>query len=294
MSVAPAASCADARFGAPALAERIGRLAVRSLYQEVALHPKPGLVSPFDNGSHVDMSMATFYRSLFALRHYFPAVARAGLGNPRFVELQTLGLRAEREMLRATGGVNTHRGAIFNLGLLCAAAAHSVAAGERPTPQALCRCVVRHWGNDIRLAGQAVAAISHGQAAARRYGVGGARAEAAAGFPNVLEGSLPAYCSLLVSTGDARHAAVQALFVLIARLDDSNLLWRGGSQGLRFARHRAAEFLAAGGVMARDWADHAARIHGEFVARRLSPGGSADLLAVTLFLHALTTERPGA
>ena len=102
--------------------ERIGRLAVRSLYREVALAPKPGLVSPVDNGSHDDMDMSIFFRSLFALRHYFRDIARAGADGAGFATLQSLGLAAEAQMLAATGGINTHRGAIFNLGLLCAAA----------------------------------------------------------------------------------------------------------------------------------------------------------------------------
>ncbi|HSD59759.1 MAG TPA: triphosphoribosyl-dephospho-CoA synthase MdcB [Burkholderiales bacterium] len=272
------------------MAERIGRLAVRSLYHEVALHPKPGLVSPMDNGSHADMNMATFFRSLFALRHYFPAIARAGSRNSGFAELQRLGIQAEREMLAATGGVNTHRGAIFNLGLLCASAALSAAVGEPMTPEALCRRVAQRWGRDILAAGHA-APESHGLEMSRRHGAAGARAQAAAGFPDVMEGSLPAYREALSATGDPRRAALQALFVLMARLEDSNLLWRGGPDGLGFARSRARNFLSAGGVLARDWLAHARDIERAFVARRLSPGGSADLLAVTLFLHASPAER---
>jgi len=77
---------------------------------------------------------------------------------------------------------------------------------------------------------------------------------------------------------------VQALFALVAYVDDTNVLWRGGSDGLAFAKARARRFLGRGGVLAPDWRAHAAAVHGEFVERRLSPGGCADLLAVTLFL----------
>lgn len=262
--------------------ERIGRLAVRSLYHEVALHPKPGLVSPLDNGSHADMSMATFHRSLFALRRYFPAIAGAGAGNPEFEALRPLGIAAERAMLRATGGINTHRGAIFNLGLLCAA----TGALGPVDAEALCRHVARRWGRDILRSADGVPASSHGLEMARRYGAGGARNQAAAGFPDVIGASLPAYREVMAATGDARRAAVQALFVLIARLEDSNLLWRGGHAGLRYAWRAAAGFLAAGGVRADDWLCRAQATHRAFVVRRLSPGGAADLLAVTLFLDA--------
>lgn len=272
--------------------EHIGRIAVRSLYREVALAPKPGLVSPADNGSHDDMDMSTFFRSLFSLRHYFRDIARAGAEGAGFATLQSLGLAAETQMLAATGGINTHRGAIFNLGLLCAAAGRIAAQGATMRAEHVAHTVVRCWGADIlaaRPADGTPQANSHGLRVARRHGTTGAREQAAAGFPDVIGASLPALRAVLALPGDAREtrAAVQALFVLIARLDDSNLLWRGGRIGLDYAQGTARSFIAAGGVFADDWAVQAQATHAAFVARRLSPGGAADLLAVTLFLHEL-------
>ena len=190
-------------------------------------------------------------------------------------------------MLAATGGVNTHRGAIFNLGLLCAAAGSVAMSEGRLGAQAVCDHVGERWGaavlaNQPRVADDAVP--SHGLVVARRYGTGGARQEAASGFPAALEVGLPAYRDALVATGSSELAGVQALFALIAVLEDSNLLWRGGLQGLAHARLAATAFLAAGGVLAADWRASAARIDRDFSQRRLSPGGSADLLGVTLFL----------
>ncbi len=272
--------------------ERIGRLAIRSLYREAALALKPGLVSPNSQGSHRDMDFSTFLRSLQALRTYFPAIASCGLQRPGFAPLQALGIDAEAAMLAATGGVNTHRGAIFNLGLLCAAAGRLIADGETPSAATACQAVKNNWAADIldglaTLPAASQLKLSHGLEVARRYGSGGARQEAASGFPAALEIGLPAYRSILVATGDGELAAVQALFALIAELDDTNLLWRGGPAGLACGRRAASEFLAAGGVLADDWPEHAAAIDREFVARDLSPGGSADLLGVTLFLAEL-------
>ncbi|WP_024300862.1 triphosphoribosyl-dephospho-CoA synthase MdcB [Methyloversatilis discipulorum] len=272
--------------------ERIGRLAVRSLFREVALAPKPGLVSPVDNGSHDDMDMSTFFRSLFALRHYFRDIARAGAEGAAFATLQTLGQAAETQMLAATGGINTHRGAIFNLGLLCAAAARLSAQGEPTRAKHVARTVANRWGADIlaaRPADGTPQADSHGLRVARRHGTTGAREQAAGGFPDVIDAALPALRGVLAAPGEAHEtrAAVQALFVLIARLDDSNLLWRGGRLGLDYAQGAARAFIEAGGVFADDWATQAQATHAAFVARRLSPGGAADLLAVTLFLHEL-------
>jgi len=285
--------CRPLPVAAPAgelFAAKIGRLAIRSLHREVALDDKPGLVGPGGNGSHPDMDFTTFMRSLQALRGYFPAIAACGLQRPGFAPLRALGIAAEAEMLAATAAVNTHRGAIFNLGLLCAALGVLRADGAALDAAAACAVVHRHWGAEI-LAGlseaTAGAPLSHGLFVARRDGSGGARQEAARGFPTALNVGLPTYRTTLAATGDGELAAMQALFALIAELEDTNLLWRGGQAGLAFGRRAAADFLAAGGVLAADWRVHAVAIDRAFVARRLSPGGSADLLGITLFLAEL-------
>lgn len=263
----------------------IGRLAIRSLYREVALPIKPGLVGPQGSGSHADMNFQTFMRSLQSLRGYFAEIAAAGAGRPGFATLRVLGVEAEQVMLAATGGINTHRGAIFNLGLLCAAVGWLRAVGESVTPQAACALVARQWGSEV-LSGLAVQAgpVSHGRWVAQRYGSGGARQEAASGFPAAIEVGLPAYREALRRTGDREAAATQALFALMAVLDDTNLLWRGGREGLDWAQTTVKGFLAAGGVAHPAWRVFAAEIERQFNERRLSPGGSADLLGVTLFL----------
>jgi triphosphoribosyl-dephospho-CoA synthase len=260
---------------------RIGRAAVAALHREAVLYPKPGLVSAIDDGAHADMSLATLYRSIGALRDYFPAIAALGAARASWPSLASRGQAAEAAMLAATGGVNTHRGAIFHLGLVCAA------AGALPAPGARSICAfVRHaYAPSFR---GCVLADSHGGIVARRHGAGGARMQAASGYFAVRRWSLPAYREALAATGDADRAAVQALFALIAHLDDTNLLWRGGSAGLAFAQHAARAFLAAGGVRDTLWRDRAIAVHRAFVQRGLSPGGSADLLAVTLLLHALS------
>lgn len=273
-------------FVAPTTA--IGRKAIYALYAELALNPKPGLVSPFDSGAHDDMDMATFMRSLFALRGYYRDIACAGARKAQFEELQRLGVAAERRMIIATRGANTHRGAIFTLGLLAAAAGALLAQGDSIAGAALGRAVVHRWGEDIRTAG-AQAPASHGAAAARRYGVGGARQQAAAGFPLVFDLAAPTLEATLLATGDRERALTQTLFVLMAELDDTNVLHRGGAEGLAYLRAQARAFLTAGGVHCRHWRTRTARLHRHCVAHRLSPGGSADLLAAAVFVHALRT-----
>ncbi len=264
----------------------IARAAVRSLHTELVLAPKPGLVCPGDNGSHGDMNATTLFRSLFSLRHYFARVALAGYRGAPFAALQRLGIAAEARMLAASRGVNTHRGAIFNLGLLAAAAAYLNAQGGRVTPAALGYTVSARWGEAI-CAGEP-GAPSHGLWAAARYGAGGARLEAARGYPAVLRLALPQLRPALRQGLNERRALLHTLFVLIAKLEDTNLLYRGGAAGLRFAQTAAASFLSGGSAFRPDWRGRAVTIGNAFVARRLSPGGAADLLAATWFVHLVT------
>jgi triphosphoribosyl-dephospho-CoA synthase len=263
----------------------VARAAMRSLWRELALYPKPGLVSLRDSGAHADMDSATFVHSLFALSRYWNEIADAGAADAPFETLRRLGMRAESRMLAATGGINTHRGAIFALGLLCAAAARTRARGEIPDDATLRRVLIARWGAALMAAQRSAVQTSHGMQASCRYGVGGARDEARRAFPAVFDVALPALRGALARGCDARHARVTAFFALLASMDDTNILYRGGADGLAFVRRRAREFRDAGDVHANDPLARAEAIHREFVARRLSPGGSADLLAATLFVH---------
>ena len=280
----------------------IGRAAIASLYDELALWPKPGLVSFVDAGSHRDMDATTFMRSLFALRHYFPKMAVAGAAGatgsafpafPAFEVLESIGIDAERRMLRATGGVNTHRGAVFTLGLLCASAGALRAQGRPAGPVAVRETLRTHWGEALRERRVGVNAEkgakrangSNGQRAALRDGLRGAGDEAALAFPTVCECAVPALAQARRQRLDDRHARVQTLFHIIAVLDDTNLAHRGGLAGLRWAQAAARGFLSAGGAARPDALEHAAAIHRDFVARRLSPGGAADVLAAVCLLE---------
>lgn len=264
-------------------ARRLGRLAIASLHAELACTPKPGLVTPFSRGSHSDMDAGTFLRSLFALRGYFVAIAQAGGNDAPFEALRSLGIAAEAAMLRATGGINTHRGAIFSLGLLVAQSARLRASGERaPSGDAVCRGVTQ-WRAPLLAA--PLNPASPGQRARHRHAVPGVREQAADGYPLLRDLALPTLQRVLHATADAEAAQVETLMTLIAHTVDLNLLHRGGEAGLAFAQARARRFLAAGGVQQADWRERVAAIGQAFEQRRLSPGGSADLLACSWFLH---------
>ena len=279
-------SCVDAppRADAGAFHVAIGRAAIVSLYDELALEPKPGLVSFADTGSHDDMNAGTFLRSLFALRHFFPRVAAQGAESAEFAPLETLGIAAETRMLRATGGVNTHRGAIFTLGLLCAAAGATGSAGLPCIAVNLRATLLARWGDALAARAKRVRG-SHGALAARAHGVRSAAEEAAQGLPTLFDHVLPALCEARRAGADDRGAKLHALFTAMAEVADTNLVHRGGLQGLRDAQRMARLFLAEGGGLSADAALRAARIHVSFVERRLSPGGAADLLAAACWIE---------
>ncbi len=260
----------------------IARIAARALRLELETYPKPGLVSHVDAGSHTDMDAGTFRASTAAVAPFFRALVGAGAAGAAMPALRRIGLDAEVAMRAATGGVNTHRGAIFGLGLLCAAAG----ALPRPEAGALGGLVRERYGAAI-LDGP-VLLHAAGARVRRRHGVGGAPAEAAAGFPSVYRVGLQALRrGRAAQPCDEEAARVETCLALIAHVEDTNLLHRGGPDGLAFARDEAARFIDDGGVAQPDWRRRAEALHRAFIDRRLSPGGSADLLAMTLFVDAI-------
>jgi triphosphoribosyl-dephospho-CoA synthase len=145
-------------------------------------------------------------------------------------------------------------------------------------------CIVaEYWGEDILLP-QALLPTSHGLEMCHRYRLSGVRGEAKRGFPSIFNVGLPAFQRALSST--RREAArVQAFFALLEICEDTTLLNRGGYPGWRFARMQSRRFLQNGGVTCRGWKTLAEDIHCAFVARNLTAGGVADLLAATLFVN---------
>lgn len=264
------------------------RICLESLRCEVMTWPKPGLVSPVDSGSHQDMHLGTFFSSIDALQGSFAALARCGACGHPFTELQKIGIEAEQNMLKATGGINTHRGAIFNLGLLVAAAARRMS--DSSLMQLSCgEVVAKLWRIDI-LSGRDKAPNSHGMQVFEKYATGGARIEAASGFPTVYKIGLPMLRKLLQNGHDRETALIGTLMTLMEYLPDTNLLWRGGEMGLDFVRRSAANFNLNGGVEDLHWQSSLLAIHRKFVARNLSPGGSADLVAATWVSHQIETD----
>lgn len=268
-----------------AFCAKVGRIATVSLYDELSLYPKPGLVSLVDNGSHDDMTAETFLRSLFSLRHYFVRITEAGMHERPFLTLKQLGIDAEKRMLLATGGINTHRGAIFAVGLLCAASgvcrAHNIPVSASSVRAAL----AREWGAELLRHAQDIKGSSHGIQVANRYAASGAREEAALGMPSVFDIALPMLKATLGKTDSWERARIDALFALMASVSDTNVYYRGGVDGAHMVKTCAQNFLAQGGTASADWREYAISCHRRFTEKKLSPGGAADLLGATCFVY---------
>lgn len=242
-------------------AETLGEMAENALLAEVHFTPKPGLVDEANNGAHRDMDVPLFERSAHALRPCFEEFVRLGLQGASPAALQQAGVRAEQAMFAATGGVNTHKGAIYSGALLLHAAGRLLSGEEE--------------GDLCELAAQTAAAIpaptgTHG--AAVRAQCGGIRTEAVSGYPTA-----QAVLRQLRQSGP-----LDALLLSMSRLDDSTLWHRGGSEGAQLVRSRAADILAA---PASEREARTRRLDAELIERNLSPGGSADLLAMAFFLE---------
>ena len=273
-------------------AEKIAALSVDSLLEEVCTTPKPGLVDLRNNGSHRDMDADTFVRSAHALRDYFFRCVRLGQENAEnppealFPLLRQAGLQAEKAMYTATGGINTHKGAIYTMGLLCGAAGQLWnPEGGGFSAEALCR-------GCAKLAQVSMAAdfntTQRDTAGLRLYhqkGLTGIRGEAAAGLPSVLQIALPVLQYAQSCGHDRNDAGVLTLLHLIAKVEDTNLYHRGGEAGAAFAKESAAALLMQSPFPAKKQIEE---LDDAFIARNLSPGGCADLLAATYFVEQLT------
>jgi triphosphoribosyl-dephospho-CoA synthase len=277
----------------PRRALQLADLAVDVLAAEAMLTPKPALVDRRGSGAHRDLDLARMLKSARALHGTFLSMASAAAGREPDQalreQLARIGRAGERPMFAATGGSNAHRGAIWVLGLLVAARAIQGETGPRKTAALAARIAAfpdRH--------APAPAQDSHGAGVCRRFGVGGARGEAVAGFPHVIEVGLPAMWAARARGADESCARLDALMAIMATLDDTCLLHRGGLPALQAAQRGARDTLMAGGSSSAAGRRALLRLDAELVQRNASPGGCADLLGACIFLDSGHKQPPPA
>lgn len=249
----------------------IADLAERSLRQELDTTPKPGLVDKQDNGAHKDMDYALMSASISALRPYLTKIAVRSAAEVNADEIMSIGIEAEADMLKATGGVNTHKGALFCIGLSIAAA--SFLACSTGTVEAdSFRELVSRTASRIPSAQS-----THGAEAKRNFKVGGALENAREAYPELFTAWLPYYRSL---EGDP-YRCHKTLLYIMTELDDTNVLHRRGAEGLAHTKSEAARLL-------KDFSmSGLSLLNKDFIRENISPGGSADMLSLTMFIESI-------
>lgn len=282
----------------------IGDIAQEAMIFEVSATPKPGLVDRVSSGAHRDMDFFTFLTSAAALRSSFETFAR--IGAERATEpvenllpfLQEAGIVAEQRMFAATHGVNTHKGMIFSLGLLAGAAGWASRRAEGLGAEHLCALVASmcHGLTDAayrHVADKPAARRTKGEAMFLRYGVTGVRGEAESGFLTVRQHGLPVYRRRRREGASVNDVLCDTLLHLVAVDMDTNILGRHGMEALRYAQAAAKSVLRLGGMRTPAGRHALEALDEDFIARWISPGGSADLIAVTHFLYEVECRAAG-
>lgn len=285
--ILPSSNCAKPSI--PAIWQMMEAMATAALYDELYLENKPGLVCPSSQGSHSDMDYHTFETSITSLGGYFGLMCQHGYHNSTFEQLKLAGIEQEAIMRKATHNINTHKGAIFNFGFVCASIGQCVRQSIPLSTANICQQIIQRWRYDLlhHLPRQP---NSHGQKMYQTYGLTGAIELVANGFEIIQQTALPCFESTYTITQDFEKSALQTLMTLIATVSDTNLAWRGGMAGLQLAQQLAKDFLDADGVFSGDWRERATDINRIFIKNNLSPGGCADLLGVTFLFFRIEHE----
>ncbi len=274
----------------------IAWLAQEALLEEVYTTPKPGLVDRRDSGAHIDMDCRTFEKSAAAIAPYIAVMYELGeywTGTPQalFLALRPVGQQAEKAMLAATDGINTHKGAIFTFSVLAAAAGHCAGAGEVPAPQTVSAYAAAMTREPLEREFASMrkrAPKTHGEVLYCRYGIKGVRGQAQRGFPVITGRLLPLLQVLRLQGCDPQRINLELLLESMAVLEDTCILSRGTPDDLHWLQHEAAFLQAQGGAFAPDAEGKLLALNEACVRRNVSPGGSADFLAAALFLEKLS------
>ena len=259
--------------------------ALRALLYEVVTLPKPGLVDPIDHSTHPDMNIYTFIDSSASLVPYFEnCVAAAQNADDDllnlFEKIRVLGIEAEERMFTATNGINTHKGAIFSLGIILTAFAYAQKNYPNYTLndiQAIIQQMTCNILNDFRHHQDTA-----GEKQFAKYHLTGARGEAYRGFPTVFKIGVP---YLTQADGTTQEKLINTLLFLAANVEDSNLLKRSDDpQIFEWVKSQIKIFFKRGGYHTNAGKEFLNQLNHEFTKRNLSLGGTADMLIATIFV----------
>ena len=272
--------------------QKVGQYLTQAILLEVSTHPKPGLVTRLSNGAHKDMSIFTFMMSSAVLSKAFNDLQDIGQAHrgtlvELFCKLRSYGVGAEAELLRVTKGVNTQRGILFAGGIVSAVSGYAMNMGL--SRDALLPLIKEMAAGLVarELKNLDHAAMTAGEKLYYKYGITGIRGEVENGFPSVVNYGLPALEDAFDKGATINDALVHALISLMTVVEDSNVIWRTDYDTLLEVQRIAKNILSLGSVFTEKGRTAIAETERYFLQRRISPGGSADLLSVTITLYLL-------
>lgn len=272
--------------------ERVGQVLLEGMILEVISHPSPGLVSPFSSGSHSDMDYNTFLKSSAAIAKYLPHFVNVGVKYDKNIlnKIREVGLKAEEDMFRTTSGVNTQKGLIFLTGLIGASAGrckklnlslnrHNIANIIKEITSGIVYKELKNINKDKKL--------TNGEKLFLKYGVTGIRGEVEKGLPTVLKWGLPAFEDALEFGLTVNDSLIHSLIYIISKLDDTTVLNRVGLKGLYLMKDAAKNAIFLGAMKTQIGREYVVYMDKIFKNKNISPGGAADLLAVTYIIYKL-------
>ena len=285
--------------------KKITRCAVKSLLYEVCVTPKPGLVDRYNSGAHSDMDIFTFMDSTCALIYYFKKIMLTTMKNistkpeQLIFKIRELGIDAEEEMFRATNGVNTHKGIIFSMGILCAACAYLYKKDDITTDNILNMCAriaspipdsdfKNNPKSDCRR--QVLQIKTNGEILYSRYKIQGVRGEVASGFDSVKKYGLPILKNCINDGLSFNDAGLIVLLNLIANVEDTAMINRSDIKTLKIIQTDLKILLEKYSNDSKFLINKAFDLDKKFIKQNISPGGCADLLAITFMLYFIYNE----
>ncbi|AGX44452.1 triphosphoribosyl-dephospho-CoA synthase CitG [Clostridium saccharobutylicum] len=269
------------------MAMEISSLAVQAMIYEVSCYPSPGLVSPVSCGAHKDMDFFTFIDSTSVLSKYLTLFVQEGFSNKSYKEIfdaiRKIGITAEQDMFVKTKGINTHKGMLFLMGITCAAIGKAIY--EKKGFECI-QSIIKEMTTGIvekeLIQLNHTDAQSHGEKLFFKYKTDGVRGEVERGIPTVFQFSLDFYKENFEL--NIKDRLVHTLIGIMQICDDSTILHRHSVKILEEVKETAREVIAMGGMKTTKGREKIDNLCTEFVERNISPGGSADLLGVTVFL----------
>ncbi|MEG6584345.1 triphosphoribosyl-dephospho-CoA synthase CitG [Dendrosporobacter sp. 1207_IL3150] len=286
------------RFISPS-AEEIGALAVEAMLYEVSASPSPGLVDRVNNGAHKDMDFYSFMSSTASLGITMARCAQAGMMHEGKLSellpiLRWIGREGEVAMFSSTYGVNTQKGLLFSLGITAAAAGFSKKLAGKRSPEELLEKVAEITEGIVERELKTIRdnkPITAGEKLYQKYGITGIRGELEQGIPTVRDIALPALRKALTAGLNVNDVLIQTLLEIIANIDDTTVMNRHNPDKMaKLVRPKVRQVLSIGGMYTDNGRDAVFELDREFICSNISPGGAADLLAVTWFVHRLTAS----